>query len=585
MVHATKFLLRWLYLNNLIHDRAEIQSLPYLHPSQIDMNMNMNHHHPHNQPPPDPPHPSQHNPHENHQNTNLAPQPQPQPQNPIKNDIEWKRKALRKIALYPPGTSRLLALDSLRLEIVHELAKELHDADGIIQDYNRKYRRCKLSQAQAQGQARDTNTDTSSIGNGNSNIDIDFSDNDDDTSSYSEKMDSKFNLDGNYEKSNHQVDDDGDGDEGDVLNLDSEQESESDLDSSSDLDDNNNNNNIMDESTSIINEFEKATSSKIIDNPTLQYPSSIPTSTTTSTKTAILDPILKQALELQRETRDYLPQFVSAILHSPPSLTTTYNHNHHHHHHQNQHNYHHHQQQHNTNPISTLRNLLMNRCVRDPNLGIELCWLLEAEVGRAWKSLFEHRQQNGRIILIYPADKAAVIAKIGIEKRSAFDLLQDVECATAFGYVNDHVIDYNNGGEGSDYYYHHHNHHGYDNIGSTSTSSISDPIFNTPRLPASLSMKRCSHFGDTMNFIDHLTQISLKLRHLPICRRDQHLKESLEELNRRLRRRMITEGNVSLDVEDNLGPYDWPSVGDVSLKSLKYSVHLPLEPIVRIIHT
>ena len=83
-----------------------------------------------------------------------------------------------------------------------------------------------------------------------------------------------------------------------------------------------------------------------------------------------------------------------------------------------------------------------------------------------------------------------------------------------------------------------------------------------------------------MHFIDQLTQISLNLRLVPLPQRMQYLKESLEELNRRLRRRMITEGNVSLDVEDNLGPYDWPSLREISFESLKYSVHLPLEPTV-----
>ena len=37
-----------------------------------------------------------------------------------------------------------------------------------------------------------------------------------------------------------------------------------------------------------------------------------------------------------------------------------------------------------------------------------------------------------------------------------------------------------------------------------------------------------------------------------------YLQECLKEMNRRLRRRMITRGDVSLDVEDNRGPNDWP---------------------------
>ena len=44
--------------------------------------------------------------------------------------------------------NRLLALDSLRLELVHELARRLHDADGVIQSYNRKCQLKKRNQGQ-----------------------------------------------------------------------------------------------------------------------------------------------------------------------------------------------------------------------------------------------------------------------------------------------------------------------------------------------------------------------------------------------------------------------------------------------------
>ena len=53
---------------------------------------------------------------------------------------------------------------------------------------------------------------------------------------------------------------------------------------------------------------------------------------------------------------------------------------------------------------------------------------------------------------------------------------------------------------------------------------------------------------------------------------------ALAEMNRRLRRRMVTRGNVSLDVEDNREPDDWPHISDVTVDTLKYSVHFPLEP-------
>lgn len=45
---------------------------------------------------------------------------------------------------------------------------------------------------------------------------------------------------------------------------------------------------------------------------------------------------------------------------------------------------------------------------------------------------------------------------------------------------------------------------------------------------------------------------------------------------------MVTRGEISLDVEDNLGPFDWPQVNDVSSDAIKHSVHFPLIPNVRI---
>ena len=63
------------------------------------------------------------------------------------------------------------------------------------------------------------------------------------------------------------------------------------------------------------------------------------------------------------------------------------------------------------------------------------------------------------------------------------------------------------------------------------------------------------------------------------------MQESLYEMNRRLRRRMVTRGEISLDVEDGLGPYDWPQIGDVTLDTLKHSVHFPLIPNVSLCFT
>lgn len=41
---------------------------------------------------------------------------------------------------------------------------------------------------------------------------------------------------------------------------------------------------------------------------------------------------------------------------------------------------------------------------------------------------------------------------------------------------------------------------------------------------------------------------------------------------------MVTQGDVSLDVEDNRGPDDWPQIYDISKEMLQHSVHLPLDP-------
>lgn len=174
--------------------------------------------------------------------------------------------------------------------------------------------------------------------------------------------------------------------------------------------------------------------------------------------------------------RDYLPQLISAVLKSPAALQPTH-----------------------LDPVRKLRQLLLTKCVQDANWGVELCWLLEAEVGRQWKTLFEHRQQTGkRLIIILPAEKAQVLARIGSEKREAFDLLQDAEAATAYGYTVPEPT------------------------GPTLQVQEPDPDLEpTPsRLPSSLSLRRCSHFGDTMQFVDRLTDISSQMRSVPHIQRN-----------------------------------------------------------------
>jgi phosphatidylinositol 4-kinase len=241
---------------------------------------------------------------------------------------------------------------------------------------------------------------------------------------------------------------------------------------------------------------------------------------------------VQRAICCMRDIRDYLPQIVAAVLKSPPAFTPGL-----------------------ADPVQKLRMLILHLCQVDPSWGVELCWLLEAEVGRAWKTLFEHRQQTGRrLIVVLPAEKAAVLAKIGTERREAFDLLQDAEQATAYGY-NPMGPDKEN-----------------------PDGDTPDEVIGHPQLPSSLSLRRCSHFGDAMHFIDRLTKISLDLRKLPLSQREMFLQQSLLDLNRRLRRRMVTRADISLDVEDHRGPHEWPQLEDLSADMLHYSVYFPLVP-------
>ena len=265
---------------------------------------------------------------------------------------------------------------------------------------------------------------------------------------------------------------------------------------------------------------------------------------------------ISSAQQLLSETRSFLPQLVSTVLHSPPALS------------------------HNTaDPISSLRSLLIRRCQIDPSLGIELCWLLEAEVGRKWKALFEHRQQTGkRLILIVQADIAQAIATIGAEKASAFNLLQDAEMATAFG-VERRYESSDGGGV-------------MNGMASYHTQSNED---TAPKLPKAISDLRCRHFGDSMHFVDRLTQISLDLRHVPPVHRRSHLQERLRELNARLCRRMATRGRISVDVDLEYDPngelrhhppypyqphvvhHQWTE-DNVREDMIQHSVHFPMEP-------
>lgn len=264
---------------------------------------------------------------------------------------------------------------------------------------------------------------------------------------------------------------------------------------------------------------------------------------------------IASAHKLISEARDFLPQLVSTVLHSPPALLPDNL---------------------SPDPISSLRSLIIHRCQTNPSLGIELCWLLEAEVGRKWKALFEHRQQTGkRLILIVQADIAAAIATIGAEKASAFNLLQDAEMATAFGMeriYEDHMGNIHNQQQ--------HPFASYTASAAAAADPTSDQASSRP--PRSISDLRCRHFGDSMHFVDRLTQISLDLRHVPPIHRRTHLQSRLAELNQRLCRRMATRGRISIDVEsieeEGGQMFTHWSENNVREDMIHHSVHFPMEP-------
>lgn len=238
-----------------------------------------------------------------------------------------------------------------------------------------------------------------------------------------------------------------------------------------------------------------------------------------------------------RHLRDYLPQLASAALQSPPPLLPT------------------------SPPcVHQLRQVLLRHCRNDPSWGMSLCWLLETKVGRAWKDLFEKQQQGGRLILLLlPAEKAAVVKQLGVSRREAFDFLQEAEQATAYG----NLVEPSVGGQ----------------------QQYSCQFLE----PSSLKQMRCRHFGDAMFFIDSLTEISSHLRWVPVPHRTTVLHDRLQEVNRRLRRRMLSKGDISLDVEDQQNPCGWPQLQDLLLQyptrssvnlnaAAEYSIHLPLVP-------
>ena len=380
MFDVTNFLMRWLFLCNLIRDIAEIQNIPRSIP--VDAR------------------------------TQYIEGGKTRSQ--VLCEEEWRDSCLRGILSYPPGSQRLLVIDSIRAELVQRLSDSLADADEalrIFEDCRRK------------------GSSETILSHSVTPLDAD------------EDILSAFRRETYYG-----IDDNGDhGDRGTLIASNSSKNAK--LDSCS----------ITDQG------FESPEIKGVRElTPTLAE--------------------LNDARLTIRTVRDYLPQLVSAVLKSPPPFESRL-----------------------LNPIGKLRQVIIDRCVQDANWGVDMCWLLEAEVGRTWKKLFEHRQQTGRrLIVVLPAEKAAVLAKIGNEKREAFDLLQDSEQATAYGHTSSIEED---------------RHFTGDNDAFANGFSSSVEKSGSLRPISSLGLRRCSHFGDTMHFIDRLTRISLELRRVPTIHR------------------------------------------------------------------
>jgi phosphatidylinositol 4-kinase len=473
MFDVTTFLIRWLFLSNLIsRDIAEIQTLPV------------------NPLPPVKP----------GEKPNDCAHPMSVDSLP-RHKVEelWKDQCIREILSYPPGQERLWIIDAKRVELVHLLSQTLRQSEDIIQQFKR---------ASAVAVA--------------TTVTADHGDDRDDP--YLDADVDIMKTIAHVRQTENGEDDDDD---------------KSSCSESDPVDTKTATSHAAEHHRKLAFMLTKDGRAKVMSNDDDDTDETLSRSSVGISPPAMpSEQALKEAIGNSRDSRDYLPQLVSAVLKSPPPLDARL-----------------------INPIQKLRQLILNQCLHDPTWGVELCWLLEAEVGRAWKTLFEHRQQTGRRMIIFlPADKAVVLAQIGTEKKETFDLLQDAEQATAYGYT---MGDSENDGQQQEH--------------MLQSSHVLDHR-PAPRLPSSLSLRRCSHFGDTMHFIDRLTNISLKLRRVPTIQRAGILQQSLHELNRRIRRRMVTRGDASLDVEDNRSPFDWPLIDDLFVDMLQYSVQFPLKP-------
>ena len=368
----------------------------------------------------------------------------------------WRDDCLRGILSYPPGLQRALVLEALRVELVQRLAKTLRHSSHVLKARRRR---------------RTTTMSTTTSVDASPTLPHEDDDENDDIDPYRdadvEILQAFGGGDGRHHHHHHSP---------------------------------------QPQATLVLSSDEAAVvleSSSSPSNPDPSSSSSSPPPPIPPPPPSTQDVL--QASQHLRDVKEYLPQLVGAVLRAPPPLVDDPHH------------------VLSSNPIQHLRQALLHQCADDPGFGIDLCWLLEAEVGRTWKTLFEHRQQTGRrLIVVLPAEKAAVLAQIGMEKRGAFDWLQDAEQATAYGFPPTPPMAHNPSPSQQQLLSSSHSFLSNDNDDDRNMEEGQDDCDDahpSSRLPSSLSLRRCSHFGDTMHLIDRLSKVSLDLRSVPIAHR------------------------------------------------------------------
>jgi len=173
-----------------------------------------------------------------------------------------------------------------------------------------------------------------------------------------------------------------------------------------------------------------------------------------------------------------------------------------------------------------LEYMLLQKAKEDPDWGVHLCWSLETCLGKLWNELLG---SSRRFLLLVPPDVAHKLQSQSLLKQRVFALLQHAEQATAFGDTSNEY--------------------------------------------------RCRYYGDAMQFLDQLTQLSSDLRRIPAVHRDQALQQGLQTINRRLYRRMTTQGQVTMDMpDDEITNSHSPPPPSLALDDLQHAVHLCMTP-------